>query len=100
MNTFLPFAEKMLSEHSEFFPYAAGMKADGEIVSIAGYDGHEQPPAQEIIDLLNAKLRRDAALGLYKAMTVALDRRDPRPGRGHHPGGAAGACLSRSGDDR
>jgi len=80
MNTVLPFAEKMLSEHSEFFPYGAAMKPDGEIVSVAGYDGHEQPPSQEIIDLLNTELRKDAALGLYKATAVVYDVRVVPPG--------------------
>ncbi|MEJ0037682.1 MAG: hypothetical protein WDO68_16680 [Gammaproteobacteria bacterium] len=80
MNTVVPFAEKMLSEHSEFFPYGAAMKPDGEIVSVAGYDGREQPPSQEIIDLLNAELRKDAALGLYKATAVVYDVRVVPPG--------------------
>jgi hypothetical protein len=80
MNAVLPFAEKMLSEHSEFFPYGAAMKPDGEIVSVAGYDGREQPPSQEIIDLLNAELRKDVALGMYKATAVVYDVRVAPPG--------------------
>ena len=52
MNDMLPFAEQLLSEHGEFFPYGAALDPEGEVVSIAGYTGSEQPPSQELIDLL------------------------------------------------
>jgi hypothetical protein len=44
MNAVLPFAEKMLGEQGEFFPYGGAMRPNGEIVSVAGYDGRGQPP--------------------------------------------------------
>jgi hypothetical protein len=31
MNALLPFAEKMLREHGEFYPYGGAMSADGKI---------------------------------------------------------------------
>jgi hypothetical protein len=81
MNAVLPFAAKMLAEHSEFFPYGAAMKPNGEIVSIAGYDGREQPPSQQIIDLLYSNLRRDASNEVYKTTAVVYDVRLTLPGR-------------------
>ena len=34
LNSALPFAEKMLSEHGEFYPFGEAMKPDGQIVSV------------------------------------------------------------------
>jgi hypothetical protein len=81
MNAMLPFAEKMLSEHSEFFPYAGAMTLDGKIVNVAGYDGREQPPSADIIELLNNELRKDADAGQYKATAVVSDVRVVPPGK-------------------
>ena len=53
MNEGIPFATQMLQEHGEFFPYGYAMRRDGEILSIAAHDGTEQPPSQELIELLN-----------------------------------------------
>src|SRR6185312_16353105 len=81
MNAALPFAEKMLAEHSAFFPYGAAMKDNGEIVNVAGYDGQQHPPAQEIIDLLYTELRKDASKGTYKATAIVYDVRVTPPGK-------------------
>lgn len=53
LNATLPFAKKMLDEHGEFLPFGAEMRLNGEIVSIAGYDGNEHPPSKDIIALLD-----------------------------------------------
>src|ERR1700730_12802808 len=81
MNAVLPFAEKMLEQHSEFFPYGAAMKPNGEIVNVAGYDGQEQPPSNEIIELIKTELRKDAAKGQYKATAIVYDVRVVPPGK-------------------
>jgi hypothetical protein len=39
MNEAIPFAEKMLEKHGEFYPYGYVMKPSGEIALVAGYDG-------------------------------------------------------------
>ncbi len=62
MNAMMPFAKKMLLEHSEFFPFGGAMKPDGEIVNVAGYDGREQPSSDDIINLLQQDLRKDAVI--------------------------------------
>jgi hypothetical protein len=49
MNSALPFAQQMLSEHGEFHPYGETLQVDGKILSVAGYDGRERPPSQQII---------------------------------------------------
>jgi hypothetical protein len=81
MNAMLPFAKKMLTNHGEFYPYGGAMQPDGKIVNVAGYDGRERPPSQEIIDLLNAEFRKDAANGRYKATAVVYDVRVVPPGK-------------------
>lgn len=82
MNDFIGFAEQMLSEHGEFFPYGAAMKPNGELVSVAGYAGTEQPPSQEIIDLLNDGFVNAARSGEYKATALFYDVRVSLPDDG------------------
>ena len=60
LDSLLPFAEKMLKEHREFFPFGGHMTLDGEITHEGAYNGSEHPPSQELIDLLRAAHRRDA----------------------------------------
>lgn len=75
MNAALPFAEKMLSEHGEFFPYGGAMRPNGEIVSVAGYDGREQPPSSDIIRLLKEAFVEGANNGSYSATALVYDVR-------------------------
>lgn len=82
MNEFFGFAEQMLSEHSEFFPYGAAMKSNGELVAVAGYDGTEQPPSQEIIGLLNDGFARGARTGEDKATALFHNVRVGLPNNG------------------
>jgi hypothetical protein len=51
MNEAIPFAEKMLEKHGEFYPYGYVMKPSGEIVLMAGYDGTDRPKSQIIIEI-------------------------------------------------
>ncbi|HGY9571618.1 TPA: hypothetical protein ACOJO8_005140, partial [Vibrio harveyi] len=48
----LPFAEKMLAEYGEFYPYGAAMTLTGDVVDVSVFEGNEYPPSSEIIDLL------------------------------------------------
>ena len=80
MNAMLPFAEQMLEKYGEFFPYGAAMTQAGEIVSIEGYNGHEQPPSQDIINLLKDSFRASAKAKKYKATGIFFDVRIAPPG--------------------
>ena len=80
MNSALPFAEKMLAEHGEFFPFGEAMKPNGEIVSIGAQGESEQPPSQELIDILKNAFRAAAASGEYKATAIIYDIRTIPPG--------------------
>jgi hypothetical protein len=74
LNATLPFAEQMLRKHGEFFPFGARMLPDGEIVSVAAYDG-EHPPSQNLIDILQATFKADAAEGYMVATALVYDVR-------------------------
>jgi hypothetical protein len=79
MNAVLPFAERMLTQHGEFFPFGAAMKPNGEIVNVAGYDGRERPASNDLIELLNDGFCKDAKNGRYKATAVVYDVRVTLP---------------------
>lgn len=79
MNAVLPFAERMLTQHGEFFPFGGAMKPDGEIVNVAGYDGRERPTSNDLIELLGEGFRKDAKNGRYKATAIAYDVRVTLP---------------------
>jgi hypothetical protein len=82
MNAVLPFAEKMLGKHGEFFPYGGAMRPDGEIVSVAGYDGREHPPSLDIIRLIKDAFVQGAGERTYKATALVYDVRIALPGDG------------------
>ena len=82
MNAALPFAEQMLQKHGEFFPYGAALKGNGEIASVAGYDGREQPPSNDIIRLLKEGFVQGAKSGEYKATALVYDVRVTVPSTG------------------
>ncbi len=73
MNAALPFAEKMLKQHGEFFPYGAALKENGEIASVAGYDGREQPPSKDVIGLLKQGFVQGAKAREYRATALVYD---------------------------
>ena len=75
MNSLLPFGKQMLEKYGEFIPYGGVMKSDGEIVSIAGSDGDEQPLSKDIINLLKDGYRIAAKNGEYKATAIFYDIR-------------------------
>jgi hypothetical protein len=76
----LPFAQKMLSEHGEFYPFGATMKPDGTIVQVGAYDGREHPPSQSLIDLLRGAFTASAKSGDIIASATVYDVRTVPPG--------------------
>lgn len=72
LNYLLPFAEQMLSEHGEFYPYAATMNAGGEVQAVAAAD-HQRPDVGELLLALHAELREQASRGAIRASGIAAD---------------------------
>lgn len=82
MNSLIPFAEKMLSQNGEFFPYGATIKSDGKIALAAGFSGSEQPQSQEVIDLLHQAFKTAAKTKQCKATGLVYDVRVTLPESG------------------
>lgn len=79
LNAALPVAERMLSEHGEFFPYAEALGSDGKFVSIGAHDGRERPPSKDVIELLKGGLKDGAKSGKYRATALVYDVRITLP---------------------
>lgn len=75
MDAVLPLAEKLLTEHGEFFPYGGAMTPEGNVVSISAYDGDEHPPSSALIDMLQKAFHASAQNGEYKATALVYDVR-------------------------
>jgi hypothetical protein len=75
MNAVLPFAEQMLTTYGEFIPFGGAMRPNGEIISIAGYDGNEHPRSASVIALLKGAFIDAAAKGEYLATAIVYDVR-------------------------
>lgn len=69
----LPLAEQMLTAHGAFIPFGGAMRADGQIVSIAGYDENEHSQSSEVIALLKGGFVDGARRGEYKATALVYD---------------------------
>ncbi|MGB9150538.1 MAG: hypothetical protein WCB36_09860 [Burkholderiales bacterium] len=82
LDAVLPLAEQMLQKHGEFFPYSGALKENGEIASIAGYDGREQPPSKDIIFLLKQAFVKGAKSKEYKATALVYDVKVTLPSSG------------------
>lgn len=72
LNYLLPFAEQMLSQHGEFYPYAATMDAGGEVQAVSAA-GDDQPEVGELLLVLHTELRDQAAQGAIRASGIAAD---------------------------
>jgi hypothetical protein len=53
LNGLIPFAQQMLEEHGEYFPFAMGItiQGEGQLMQLAPEE--EQPDSEEVIDQLN-----------------------------------------------
>ena len=79
MNASIELAEKLLTEHGEFYPFGHAMLKDEQIVSVAAYDGNEFPPARELIELLEAAFKVGALKKEYIGTALCLLYTSPSP---------------------
>jgi hypothetical protein len=80
LGTMLPFAQDMLAQHGEFYPFGATMSAAGEIKQTAASTGEEHPNSQELIELLVGAYRAQAKNKKVRAVGICLDVRTIAPG--------------------
>jgi hypothetical protein len=97
LDPLLDFAQDMLRKHGEFYPFGATMSADGELTMAAGHTGTENPPSQEVIDLLPSTMRAQADAGHIRAAAICYDIRY-RPDGGEATDAIAISLEHRAGD--
>lgn len=78
-NSLFPFAQQMLAKRGAFYPFGASIKADGQMVMNAADTGSEHPEPTEMLELLIAGFRREAAAGSVRAAGMCLDVRVTPP---------------------
>src|SRR5262245_48700507 len=57
LSSAMPFAELMLSQHREFYPFGQAMAADGQIMALGADTGDDHPASREMIALLEKGLQ-------------------------------------------
>jgi hypothetical protein len=80
MNMLVPFAEKMLREYGEFYPFGGVMLADGSMAQFGADDGNERPKSKDLVDLLLAGFREGAHQGKFKVTGIVYDVMTLPPG--------------------
>ena len=78
----LEFAQKMLKQHGEFYPFGASMGLDGKISMDGAATGQERPASQELLDLLSDSYSRRATAGELRTAAICADVRVPSRLRG------------------
>jgi hypothetical protein len=74
LNFLLPYAEQMLTQHGEFYPYAAALDSDGELNAVAtDVDDDDSVDVTEVLLALHHGLRERAAEGAIRASGIAAD---------------------------
>jgi hypothetical protein len=73
LNFLLPYAERMLSEHGEFYPYAAALDSDGELNAVGTDVDDDSPDVGDVLLALHEGLRERAADGAIRATGIAAD---------------------------
>ena len=81
LNAVLPFAQRMLAEFGEFYPYGGYMSADGKIVDVgAKNEDNNHPKSTDLIYLLRSGMKEMAAKGECTATAIVFDVRVVLPG--------------------
>ena len=73
LNFLLPYAERMLNQHGEFYPYAAALGSDGELNAVGTDLDDDSPDVGEVLLALHQGLREQAAEGAIRASGIAAD---------------------------
>jgi len=73
LNFLLPYAERMLTQHGEFYPYAAALGSDGELSAVGTDLDDDSPDVGEVLLALHQGLREQAAEGEIRASGIAAD---------------------------
>jgi len=69
----LPFVEDLLTQFGEFYPLAAAINKNDEIVQVGVDVGEEHPPSTKVIAELKAGLKQAALIGDYTCIAIFYD---------------------------
>ncbi len=81
LNDLLLFAERMLSENSEFYPFGGSITPDGRHISVGARGSSDHPKSQELIDIMTHEFRSQASDGRIHAAGICFDVRVVPPGQ-------------------
>ena len=71
-----PFAQKMLKEHDEFFPFAAAVEKSGKLVGVNASEGTEHPNSTDVANMLLALWTTEVAPE-HRSFGICMDIRFP-----------------------
>ncbi len=69
------FAQRMLGQEGQFYPYAAGMSPTGEMTIVRVGPEHPNPSNEELVGILFSELTRQASAGMIKVAGICTDVR-------------------------
>jgi hypothetical protein len=58
LNDLLPFAQRMLTEQNEFYPFGGSIASDGKHMSVGAKGESDHPKSKELIDIMTVEFRR------------------------------------------
>jgi hypothetical protein len=67
------FAQIMLQDSGEFYPFGAVLSPEGAVVAAGGYDGNEYPKPQEIYRLITEAFVSEAKSGKILGAAIAAN---------------------------
>jgi hypothetical protein len=81
LNDLLPFAERMLAEYGEFYPFGSSITSDGQHISVGAKASSDHPKSQELIDMMTNEFRSQASKAKIRAAGICFDVRVVPPGQ-------------------
>jgi hypothetical protein len=69
----MDFAQTMLRDSGEFYPFGAVLSPEGEVVAVGGDDGNEHPKPQEVYHLLTRAFVSEAESGKIFGAALAAN---------------------------
>jgi hypothetical protein len=74
VNAILPFAEKMLTQHGEFYPYGGYTTPAGKIIEVGAKEhGEDYPRSKDLLKVLRESFQAMARSGKCKAAAIVFD---------------------------
>jgi hypothetical protein len=67
------FAQAMLKDSGDFYPFGATLSSDGDVVAAGGHDGNEKPEPQAIYQLLASAFSTAARAGNISGAALAAN---------------------------